>query len=151
MKKIISLSGSSTGMNSFRDVAKGLGIWMWNINHRNVASKATRFLEWDGERNEVFYSFLDLLVQAANETFDFEVAYTKKMIEKFMVDKKATMLIIYNMSDDALVRFNDICNVHIVDPDNSDGTHFADHYLIYEDDEKFIQCAKELLAGFLEE
>jgi len=96
-KVVLIVDGFSEGKNIFQKVLKENNYWVWNINNMNVLSIVPpKILLYKGERNEKFYSFIGEFKDLADKYFDFERAYTLSMIDKFMEDERADVLIIHN-------------------------------------------------------
>jgi hypothetical protein len=95
-KAILVLDGISDGKTAFTGIVKEAGFWTWNINHKNVLSIWAEKLGWNGSRNNDFYNFIEEVNSIANKHFDFEQWYTFNMIDKFLTNDKANVLIVHN-------------------------------------------------------
>jgi len=95
-KVVLVLDGYSEGKNIFIDTIKNNGFWVWNLNGYNVLSVLAHKVGFDGERNKNYYDFITGLKELADKHFDFERQYTLSMIDKFVNNEKAEVLIIHN-------------------------------------------------------
>lgn len=106
-KAIIILDGNSFGKNLFQETIKDAGYWVWNFNHMNLVFAALQKMGYEGEKDERYHSYAEKLEDLGNEFFNFETTSTVAMIEKFMKDKRADVLIIHNCSGKLAVELQD--------------------------------------------
>lgn len=100
-KAIISLQGDSEDKNIFNALIKENGYWTWNANSRNYLSFITRqYLGWDGKRTTKFYEFLEEFKNLVDKYWEYELVYTQNLIQKFIKDSKANVLVFHNVSDE---------------------------------------------------
>lgn len=135
-KTILLLDGISTGKNIFIDTIKSNGYWCWNINGMNLLGMISHKLGYFGERNQAYYDFINDLKELADKYFNFETNYTASMINKFMQNEKATVLIIHNCNSELAIELKDfysnVYDILIVDNDIIDDSYCKT--LNYKDD-----------------
>lgn len=117
-KVVISLSGDSDSKNEFNEILKSNGFWVWNANSRNYLSFIVRKnFGWDGNRSPEFYAFLEELKELLDKTFNFELDYTQKLIQRLDADEKTKVLILHNCSDEVLkevsVEKDNVYRIHV--------------------------------------
>lgn len=108
-KAIIALSGTKEQKTKFLQVAKNEdhsfypedGWWIWSINATDVAGVAARTLGAGALKDEAYYEFVGKLKRLANMYYDFEINYIREMVEKFLKDKRAEILVVHTTSPEA--------------------------------------------------
>jgi hypothetical protein len=126
-KVILILDGISTGKNIFINTIKANGYWTWNINCYNVPGMCAHKLGYKGERNADYYEFVNIVKDLADKYFDFERSYTFDMINKFMDNDKAKVLIFHNINSDLVYevkeKYSNTFSLLIVDNDEIDESY----------------------------
>jgi hypothetical protein len=135
-KVVLILEGISTGKNIFIDTIKSHNYWVWNASHKNVLGMISHKLGYFGDRDSAYYEFINDLKELADKYFNFERNYTLTMIDKFMNNEKANVLIIHNIDPELAIELKDfygnVFDVLIVDNDVIDDSY--DKTLNYRDD-----------------
>ncbi len=136
-KVVIALSGDSESKNEFDKILKSNGFWVWNANSRNYLSFIVRKnFGWSGNRTPEFYSFLEEMKSLLDKTFDFELDYTKKLIQRLDSDEKTKVLILHSCSENVLKDIsadrNNVYSIHVTETPPSIG--MGADYLVVNDE-----------------
>jgi hypothetical protein len=136
-KVVILLDGLSPGKTKFIETVKFMGnYWCWNLNAYNVLGMISHKLGYEGDRDQSYYEFINDLKELADKYFNFERNYTLTMIDKFMNNEKANVLIIHNIDPELAIELKDfysnVFDILVVDNDVIDDSY--DKILNYRDD-----------------
>jgi len=104
-KCVIVLDGFSEAKTKLSELAKKPrdgypnGIWVWQVNSKNVLSVSSRSMGWDGEKNDKYYEYLNELSALVNKYWNFKQNYFNEMITKLKNHEKAQVLIIHDAGE----------------------------------------------------
>ena len=105
-KCVIVLDGFSEAKTKLSELAKKPrdgypnGIWIWQINSKNVLSVASRSIGWSsGIKDDKYYEYLNKLALLVDEYWNFKQNYFNEMITKLKNHEKAQVLIIHDAGE----------------------------------------------------
>jgi len=136
-KCIVILDGISEGKSTFDRVAKKNNYWVWNVNHRNVLSVLTRKLYWNGKKDLHYYNFIEEFESLCNEYWEFDFEYINKMIQTFMENEKATLLVVHNCTNENKDKLQELY------PTTAFSVFISEDDVVNEEYSKTINCRSE--------